>query len=458
VQVSADIFRAYDIRGVAGETLTVAVVREVGKALAATALAAGSSQFVVGRDGRLSGPELAAALTEGLLAGGCDVIDIGMVATPLVYFATHELNTGCGVAITGSHNPPNYNGLKMVVAGETLSGEQIQEIRRQIEHGIAAEVEPGQRSEQSIEQRYLERISSDIQLARPLKVVADCGNGVGGTITPPVLAAIGAEVIPLYCEVDGRFPNHHPDPTRPENLIDLIALVQESGADLGLGFDGDGDRLGVVTPDGQIVWPDRLLGLFATDVLSRNPGAPIIYDVKCSRNLHRTIEQAGGEPIMWRTGHSLIKRKMREIEAPLAGEMSGHIFFKERWFGFDDGLYAACRLLEILANETLSPAAVFAALPESISTPELTIPMAEGAHFDLMARLQRNAEFGEAEVVTLDGLRVDYPAGWGLVRASNTTPSLVLRFEADTEEELARIQACFRTQLLAEEPALVLPF
>ncbi|MCG2634986.1 MAG: phosphomannomutase/phosphoglucomutase [Gammaproteobacteria bacterium] len=459
MNLSPDIFRAYDIRGVVGQDLTVDAVREIGKALGLSGAETGSTTFVVGRDGRLSGPELIDALAEGLLSAGCDVIDIGMVATPLVYFATHELGTGTGVAVTGSHNPPDYNGLKMMIGGETLSGEAIQGLRQRIAAGIdTTGILRGQLSQQSVDDRYVDRIAQDIHLSRPLKVVADCGNGVGGAITPRVLESIGAEVLPLYCEVDGTFPNHHPDPTDPKNLVDLVALVQESGADLGLGFDGDGDRLGVVTPEGDIVWPDRLLGLFAEDVLSRNPGAPIIFDVKCSRNLRQTIEAAGGEAVMWRTGHSMIKRKMRETAAPLAGEMSGHIFFKERWFGFDDGLYAACRLLEILAQDARSPTEVFAALPDSISTPELKIPMAEGAHFELMKRLQQRADFGDAEVSTLDGLRVDYPGGWGLVRPSNTTPVLVLRFEAESEAELARIQARFRQVLLAEEPTLKLPF
>jgi phosphomannomutase/phosphoglucomutase len=385
------------------------------------------------------------------------VIDVGMVPTPVVYFGTYQFNTGCGVAVTGSHNPPDYNGLKIVVAGKTLSGDDILGIRRLIE---ADDLESGfgHVREADALTPYRERILSDVKLARPLKVGVDCGNGVTGASAPALIEALGCEVVPLFAEVDGNFPNHHPDPTKPENLEDLIACVRERGLDLGVAFDGDGDRLGVVTASGRVIFADRLMILFARDVLSRVPGATILFDVKCTRHLPRAIAAAGGKPLMWKTGHSLIKAKMAETGAALAGEMSGHIFIKERWYGFDDGVYAACRLLEYLSRQAESPEQVFAAIPDSVSTPELQIKLKEGEHFALMKALIAAADFPGAEVSTLDGIRADYPDGFGLVRPSNTTPVLVLRFEADNQAALERIQAAFRALFARVAPGLELPF
>jgi len=414
---------------------------------------------VVGRDGRLSGPMLSGALIEGLRSAGVDVIDIGAVPTPVSYFAAYQLNTGSCVSVTGSHNPPDYNGFKIVIGGETLAEDAIQDLHQRIVDGRLAEGH-GSLRQYDITGEYSERIASDIQTGRALKVVVDCGNGIPGAIAPQVLEGVGCEVVPLYCDVDGSFPNHHPDPSDPANLQDLIHAVRQTGADLGLAFDGDGDRLGVVSRAGEIIYPDRLLMLFARDVLSRQPGGTVIYDVKCTSHLKAQILDAGGSPLMWRTGHSLIKAKMRETGAELAGEMSGHFFFKERWYGFDDGIYAAARLLEILAGDLhgRSPEEIFATLPKSISTPELKVALAEGEHYRFMDRLRERASFEDASVIGIDGLRVDWPDGWGLVRASNTTPVLVLRFEADTEAALKRIQQVFRRQMLAVDPALKLPF
>ncbi len=453
----ASIFRAYDIRGIVGQTLTPEGVYAIGQAIGSVAHARGQTRVMVGRDGRLSGPELAAALGAGLAAAGLEVVDVGMVPTPVLYFATHHLGTGTGVMLTGSHNPPDYNGLKIMVAGDTLSEDGIQELRRRIETG-ALRSAAGSRRSADVLPAYLQRIVGDVTLARPLRVVVDCGNGVAGVAAPQLLRALGCEVTELFCEVDGHFPNHHPDPSVPENLKDLAAALAGDGADLGLAFDGDGDRLGVLSPDGRVVWPDRLLMLLAADVLARNPGGRIIYDVKCTRYLTPMIEGAGGVAEMWKTGHSLIKARMRESGALLAGEMSGHIFFKERWYGFDDALYAAARLLEILAADPRSPAEVFDALPDSVNTPELRVEMEEGAHFAFMERLAREGHFVGATLHTIDGVRADFTDGWGLVRASNTTPCLVLRFEADDVPALRRIQETFRRQMLAVEPGLTLPF
>jgi len=457
MQLPKEIFKAYDIRGIVGKTLTPEIVEAIGQAIGSEATARRQTQICIGYDGRLSGPELAAALARGIRKAGVHVIDLGMVATPMVYFAACHLGTNCGVMVTGSHNPPDYNGLKLVLGGETLSGEAIQGLRSRIELGELFEGD-GSYSQYDIAQDYLARIVGDIKLARPMKIAVDCGNGVAGAFAGMLYRALGCEVQELYCEVDGHFPNHHPDPSVPENLDDLINALKTGDAELGLAFDGDGDRLGVVTKHGQIIYPDRQLMLFAADVLSRSPGATIIYDVKSTRNLHPWIAQHGGEPLLWKTGHSLVKAKMKETGAQLAGEMSGHVFFKERWYGFDDGLYTGARLLEILSRAA-DPSALLNALPDSVSTPEQHIKMREGEPHALLARLAQEARFeGADRVVGIDGLRVEYPDGFGLMRASNTTPVIVLRFEADNEAALRRIQEQFRGILLAAAPHVELPF
>ena len=452
-----EIFKAYDIRGIVGKTLTPDIVEAIGHAIGSEAALREQKSICIGYDGRLSGPELAAALSRGIRKSGLDVINLGLVATPMVYFAAYHLNTGSGVMVTGSHNPPEYNGLKMVVAGETLSGETIQRLRTRIDnndftHGSGTE------SSHDIAPAYIERIASDIKLKRPIKLTVDCGNGVPGAFAGKLYRALGCEVEELFCEVDGHFPNHHPDPSVPENLTDLITNLRSGQSEIGFAFDGDGDRLGVVTKDGSIIYPDRQLLLFAEDVLKRNPQATIIYDVKSTRNLAPWIKQRGGEPLMWKTGHSLVKAKMKETGAALAGEMSGHVFFKERWYGFDDGLYAGARLLEILSQFD-DPSAVLNALPDSVSTPEQHINMQEGEPHQLISQLQASAKFeGADEVITIDGLRVEYSDGFGLMRPSNTTPVIVLRFEADNAEALKRIQDQFRSVILAAAPDAKLPF
>jgi len=452
-----EIFKAYDIRGVVGRTLTPAIVRAVGQALGSLALERGRDTFVVGRDGRLSGPELAAAVADGIRAAGANVVDVGMVATPMTYFAAHHLGTQTSVMVTGSHNPPDYNGLKMVVDGTTLSGDDIQKLRARIEAGQFASG-AGTFRTADIAPAYLDRITGHIHLARPLKIAVDCGNGVAGAFAPTLFRRLGCEVTEMFCAVDGTFPNHHPDPSKPENLQDLIALLAKGGHDLGLAFDGDGDRLGVVTRDGHVIYPDRQLMLFAADVLGREPGATVIYDVKSTRNLKPWILKHGGVPLLWKTGHSLIKGKMKEVGAALAGEMSGHTFFKERWYGFDDGLYAGARLLEILSRHP-DPSAVLDALPDAVSTPELNVACAEGEHHALVARLGETAQFpGATDVIRIDGLRVEYPDGFGLARGSNTTPVVVLRFEADNLSALERIKGEFRRVLEAAKPGIALPF
>jgi phosphomannomutase/phosphoglucomutase len=456
-KLPADIFRAYDIRGVVGDSLTAEYAYWIGRAIGSQSLAQGEPKVIVGRDGRLSGPELLQQLVQGLLDCGCEVTDIGMVPTPVVYFAANVLEGRSAVMLTGSHNPPDYNGFKIIIAGDTLANEQIQALKTRLDNNDLA---TGVGSVQQVDvlPRYFKTIRDDIALAKPLKVVVDCGNGAAGVIAPQLIEALGCSVIPLFCEVDGNFPNHHPDPGKPENLVDLIARVKAENADLGLAFDGDGDRVGVVTNTGSIVYPDRLLMLFAKDVVSRNPGADIIFDVKCTRRLTPLISGYGGRPVMWKTGHSLIKKKMKETGALLAGEMSGHIFFKERWYGFDDGIYSAARLLEILSLDKRNAEQVFSAFPSDISTPEINIKVTEQTKFGMIERLQREGQWGEANITSIDGVRVDYPKGWGLIRASNTTPVLVLRFEADTQEELERIQDVFRAQLLKVAPDLQLPF
>jgi len=466
MNLPASIFKAYDIRGIVDQTLTEEGVLAIGQALGLLMHQQGQSRCVVGRDGRLSGPRLVDALTKGLTQAGIDVIQIGMVPTPVVYFATHELKTGTGVAITGSHNPPNYNGLKMMVAGTTLSGEAIQTLYRSIVSGesqahvdrVRASGRLGQVSQADVRQAYLDRIVSDVKWARPMRVAIDAGNGVAGELAPQLMKRLGADLTSLFCEVDGSFPNHHPDPADPHNLEDLIATVAAQDLELGLAFDGDGDRLGVVTRSGKIIWPDRQLMLYAADVLAKQPGAQIIFDVKCSRQLAQHIRAHGGEPLMWRTGHSLIKAKLKETKAPLAGEMSGHVFFNDRWYGFDDGLYAAARLLEILSRSD-NPSAVLELLPDAISTPELQVKTQEGENHEVVARLRDQAVFPTAQSrITIDGIRVEYADGFGLARASNTTPVVVLRFEADTEQALARIQAEFKAGLLSVMPSAQLPF
>ncbi|MBS1217267.1 MAG: phosphomannomutase/phosphoglucomutase [Proteobacteria bacterium] len=453
----AAIFKAYDIRGIVGETLTVNGVQTIGRAIGSEARARGRDTVVIGRDGRNSGPELAAALARGLQASGVNVVDVGQVATPMLYYAAHELGTLSGVMVTGSHNPPQYNGLKMMLAGDTLSGDAIKALHARITNNDLADGSGGYRT-QDIRAAYLRRIVSSIKLARPMRIAVDCGNGVAGATAPELYRRLGCSVEELFCEVDGSFPNHHPDPSQPHNLEDLIAALRAGDAEIGLAFDGDGDRLGVVTKSGKIIYPDRQLMLFAADVLSRNPGAEIIFDVKCTRHLFGWVTRHGGKPLMWKTGHSFIKKKLKETGAPLAGEMSGHIFFKERWYGFDDGLYAGARLLEILSRSA-DPGAVLEELPDSISTPELQWQLGEGENYTLMDALQKSARFdGSREIITIDGLRVEYADGFGLARPSNTTPIIVLRFEAENTEALKRIQAEFRKALLSVKPGATLPF
>ncbi len=447
IELKPSIFRAYDIRGIVGETLSEDITRQIGRAIAAETLAVGESRIVVARDGRISGPMISQALIDGLRKGGCDVVDVGMVPTPVLYFATHVVSgLNSGVMVTGSHNPSDYNGFKIVIGGQTLSGDRIQGLYRRI---VQADLSEGQGGLSSLDLReqYLERIASDVALKRPLKVVVDTGNGVAGELAPRLMERLGCTVVPLFTEIDGTFPNHHPDPGEPENVADLIRTVAETGADLGLGFDGDGDRVGVVTPKGELIYPDRLMMAFAEDVLSRVPGGRIIYDVKCTGNLAKVVTELGGDPEMWRTGHSLIKARMKETGAPLAGEMSGHIFFSERWYGFDDGLYAAARLAEILAAQEKDADAFFVRYPQSPSTPEITIPVPEEHKFAVVERLVAEGDFGDGRRTTIDGIRVDYEDGWGLCRVSNTSPKLVTRYEGATQEVCDRIRALFEANI-----------
>ena len=447
----ASCFKAYDIRGTVPEQLTHAFAHALGVAFGTQAKAMGENTVAVGRDGRLSGLELLQALSDGLVKAGVDVIDVGMVTTPMLYFAAHTLCTS-GIQITGSHNPKNYNGFKMVMAGNAIYGAQITGLRDAMVVGEQPQVSPGSIRQLDVFEAYSSRIVGDIQLSRPLKVVVDSGNGVAGASAPHILRALGCEVVELFSEVDGNFPNHHPDPSKPENLRDLVAAVQVGDADLGLAFDGDGDRLGVVTTDGNTIYPDRQMVLFARDVLSRVPGGAIVFDVKCSQRLAPEITAAGGEPVMFKTGHSLVKARMKELNSPLGGEMSGHIFFKERWFGFDDGTYAAARLLEILSRET-DPSTTLNALPTSMSTPELNVDCAGADAHALVEQLVLIAQAdavgfaSPAQLCTIDGLRADWPDGFGLIRASNTTPVLVLRFEGHTDQALRRIQDLFMSLL-----------
>ncbi|UXZ54553.1 phosphomannomutase/phosphoglucomutase [Halomonas sp. 7T] len=455
--VPASIFRAYDIRGIVDDTLSEATTELIGRAVGSEAAARGEQTVVVARDGRISGQRLQAALIRGLQAAGRDVIDIGMVPTPVLYFATHTLpESTSGVMLTGSHNPPDYNGFKIVLAGETLSGDAITALYERIQAGNFTQGEGSVRAH-DLRATYLERILNDVHVERPLSAVVDCGNGVAGELGPQLIERLGVVTTPLFAEIDGRFPNHHPDPGKPENLQDLIHHVQQTGADIGLAFDGDGDRLGVVTPSGRMIYPDHLLMLFATDMLSRNPGAKVVFDIKCTGNLAKIISESGGEPEMWRTGHSLIKARMKASGALLGGEMSGHIFFKERWFGFDDGLYAAARLLEILARYPGGADALFDQFPQDVGTPEINITVPDEDKFAIVEKLAREGNFGEGIRTTLDGIRIDYPDGWGLCRASNTTPALVLRFEGKDAAALGRIRARFANALAVVSPALQIP-
>jgi len=452
-----EIFKAYDIRGIVGKTLTAEITKALGHAIGSEARARGLTSIAIGRDGRLSGSELTQALAKGLRISGINVIDVGMVATPMLYLAAHELCNYSGVMVTGSHNPPDYNGLKIVLDGETLAAESIQDLRVRLENNDLVNGN-GNYCKQDITEMYLKRITSDIKLVRPMKIIVDCGNGVAGAFAPTLYRRLGCEVIEIFCEVDGTFPNHHPDPSVPENLRDVIHALNTTDAEIGLAFDGDGDRLGVVTKTGNIIYPDRQLMLFAVDVLARNPGGQIIFDVKCTRNLAPWIERHGGKPIMWKTGHSFIKAKLKETGALLAGEMSGHIFFKERWYGFDDGLYAGARLLELLSRQADS-SSTLNAIPDAINTPELQIRLEEGENYTLIAQLQKTARFDNSErVITVDGLRVEYRDGFGLARSSNTTPVVVLRFEADNKIALKRIQDDFRKVILQAKPDAILPF
>ncbi|OAJ64501.1 phosphomannomutase/phosphoglucomutase [Paraburkholderia ginsengiterrae] len=463
--ISKSIFKAYDIRGVIGKTLDADAARSIGRAFGTEVRAQGGDAVVVARDGRLSGPELIQALSDGLRAAGVDVVNVGMVPTPVGYFAASvPLQLGSGerrvdscIVVTGSHNPPDYNGFKMVLRGAAIYGEQILALHQRIVDENFSEGS-GTYAEYDIADAYLDRIASDVKLARPIKIVVDTGNGVAGGLAPKLFKKLGCELVELFTEIDGNFPNHHPDPAHPENLQDVIRALKATDAEIGFAFDGDGDRLGVVTKDGQIIYPDRQLMLFAEEVLSRNKGAQIIYDVKCTRNLAKWVKDKGGEPLMWKTGHSLVKAKLRETGAPLAGEMSGHVFFKDRWYGFDDGLYTGARLLEILTR-VADPSKLLNSLPNSNSTPELQLKLEEGENFELIARLQKNAQFtGADDVVKIDGLRVEYPDGFGLARSSNTTPVVVMRFEADNDAALKRIQEDFRRVILAEKADAKLPF
>lgn len=459
MHVDATIFKAYDIRGIVGQTLTETTARAVGRVLGSMALEAGVETFCVGRDGRLSGPSLAAALKEGVASTGLHVVDIGAVPTPVLYFATHHLKCGTGVAVTGSHNPPEWNGLKMMVAGVTLSGSDIQRVRERIEREewIVAD-KPGPIDEYDVLPAYLEKAVDGVKGHQRHRIVVDAGNGIAGPTALKLFERLPVDVTPLCCEVDGSFPNHHPDPSKPKNLEMLIETVLQEGAAYGIAFDGDGDRIGVVTDTGAIIYPDRLLMLYAADILRTHRGAQVVYDVKCSRRLVDWIREHGGQPIISATGHSLVKAKLRLTNAPLAGEMSGHIFFNdERWLGFDDGLYSAVRLIEILAREE-DPSKTLLALPSAVNTPELQIPMKEGDHHEFIRRFCEDAQFpGASAVIRVDGLRVEWPDGFALARASNTTPVVVLRFEGDTPEALARVRSVFEAEMRRIDPSLVIP-
>jgi len=459
VHVDPSIFRAYDIRGVVGETLTSEVVELIGQAIGTEALARGEQTVIIGRDGRLSGPVLSKALCQGILNTGCHVIDIGMVPTPVLYFVTHHLKNYSGAMLTGSHNPSNYNGVKIVLGGETLSSESIQKLYQRIYESDLVKGQPGKYSREDMLHPYIAHILGTVSRSKAVKVVVDAGNGVGGLVAPELYRRLGCEVEPLYTNVDGEFPNHHPDPSHPKNLQDLIQAVRDHHADVGFAFDGDADRLGVVTNEGEIILPDRQLILFAVDALKQSPGSKVIYDVKCSRHVPALVKKHEGCPLISKTGHSYVKAKIKETGALIAGEMSGHIFFNDdRWFGFDDGSYAGARLLEILSKEEKTVSELFKAFPDSVSTNELKLAIDEDRKFTFMKQFIEASHFDGAEINTLDGIRVDFPKGWGLIRPSNTTPYLILRFEADDEAELNRIQNLFRTQLLKLDSRLEMPF
>ena len=446
IKVDQVIFRAYDIRGIVTSNLTPDMVYWIGRSFATQALASGNPKAVTGRDGRLSSPMLEEALIAGLVKGGMKVISIGQVPTPVLYYATHELGTGTGIMITGSHNPPEYNGLKMMIGGVTLAESLIQDLYQNLLDNTLTEGH-GSASSQVMDGRYIDQALAASKLSRPLKVVVDCGNGVAGEMAPALLTKLGCEGIPLFCEIDGNFPNHHPDPAEPENLADLIAAVKSEQADVGLAFDGDGDRLGVITPTGAIIWPDKMMMLFVEDICARVPDSTVIFDVKCSRNLEQVILQCGGKPLMWKTGHSHMKAKIKETNAAIAGEFSGHICFGERWYGFDDALYTAVRLLELLSATRQNVDEVFDKYPTTFTTPELKILTSETHKFWVMDQLSANADFGDGRLTLIDGIRVDYEDSWGLIRPSNTSPVLSLRFEAETQEALDRIQDEFQVQL-----------
>ena len=457
MKLDPHIFRAYDIRGVVEIALTPDVVEVIGQALGS--LYPQCKTVVVGRDGRLSSKTLSARLSQGLITSGVNVIDIGEVPTPILYYATHKFNTGSGVMVTGSHNPPEYNGLKMVMDSKTLHGDDIQSIYQCLEENMLVKNAPGKIQHEDLMDDYIERITSDVKLSKPLRIGIDCGNGVAGPAALKLFKKLGCEIIDLYCEIDGTFPNHHPNPSEPENLDELIEIVKKNNLDIGLAFDGDGDRVGVIDNKGVVLWADRQMMLYSRDVLERNPGAKIIFDVKSSRNLGAVIEQAGGEPIMWKTGHSFIKNKMAETGALLAGEMSGHIFFKERWYGFDDALYSAARLLEIITNQDLSTSELFATLPDAVSTPEIIVHLdKDGAQHAFVQKFANQAKLPNAQITTIDGIRADYEHGWGLVRASNTTPAIVIRFEAENDSVMEEIKSAFRKEMSKVDANLTLPF
>jgi len=457
MNIDASIFRAYDIRGVVADALTPEACEQIGRAFGSEALARGQKTVNLARDGRLSGPDLIAALSKGIQSTGCDVINIGMVPTPVLYFSTYHLDTGTGIMVTGSHNPPEYNGLKMMIGGDTLFGDGIQDLYKRLVNDDLASGDGGY-SETDVMDAYLDRILGDVKLSRKMRIASDCGNGVAGVCATQLFTRLGCEVEELFTEVDGNFPNHHPDPAKVENLEDIRAVVKKEKLELGLAFDGDGDRVGVIDDKGQIIWPDRQMILYSRDILDRNPGARIIYDVKCSTLLPKAISEAGGEPEMWKTGHSFVKARIKETGAALGGEMSGHIFFKERWYGFDDALYSAARLLEILSRDERPVSEIFGEIPDSVNTPELGIKFEEGEHHKFMQAFIENAKFDGAKLTTIDGIRADFDKGWGLVRASNTTPSLVIRFEADSQSDLEQIQENFRTAMLNVNPNIDLPF
>lgn len=457
IKIPEEVFRAYDIRGIVGQQLSTIAAYWIGRALGSEIAALGGNNIVTGFDGRISSPELHKYACRGLIDSGINVVSIGMCTSPMLYFACFHLEPKSGLMVTGSHNPPEYNGMKMLINQQTLLSSSIQSIRRRIED-INFTSGCGNYSETNILEQYINAVTSRIKLEKPLKVVIDCGNGVGGLVAESLFAKLGCEVIPIHCHVDGNFPGHHPDPSIADNLQDLQSEVTKNAADIGLAFDGDADRLGVVCNQGNIIWPDRQMMVFADYFLKQRPGDHVVFDVKCTKNLASYIHNAGGTPVMWKTGHSLIKAKMHELAASFSGEMSGHLFFGEPWFGFDDGIYAGALLCQLLTQQDLASGAWFARLPDSINTPEIKINISENQKFSFIQQLQQLGDFSGAQVNDIDGLRVEYNTGWGLVRASNTTPCLTLRFEADNEQELTKLQSIFKLQMLKVNPDLDLPF